>query len=556
MSPSPPGDKTLIIDEATLGANWPFELIAIVAGSAFTFFFGLGGLGFIGPDEPRYAEVAREMFASGDYISTRLCGCLWFEKPVLQYWLSAAGFHFFGVSEFAARVPSAAMALLAVVLVWVVLRHLGLRVMAGASSLVLGTSGIFIAYAHVTAQDMILTATMTASLLFAFLWTKSDGRARAAYWMGSFAFMGLAVLAKGLVGIVLVVGIFIVYLALTSQLASVRGRGLVIGGIVFLVAAGCWYIPVTLRHGWSFIEEFFIRHHFERYTTNEFGHPQPVYFFLLIAIAGAIPWSFFVIPAGARLAKLRAGGAGRDSLIVLAWIWVLLPLVFFSFSVSKLPGYILPISPALAIIIGAEVERVWRGDRGRLLRAAEWMTALAVLGIGAAFVIFARHESVSVSGWRTALLLLPMSIGVLSAVALSLGKRRALIAGSAVVVLSVILGAVILLFPILRDEVSLKPLAQEAAAALRPDEKITFYLKKEFAPVFYSEGRVLCEPRRGDAFYALHQDMLAEALQGKPSLLVITDSHWVDGLKTDPRFTVERIASQGEAVALRVSLKE
>jgi len=91
---------------------------------------------------------------------------------------------------------------------------------------------------------------------------------------------------------------------------------------------------------------------------------------------------------------------------------------------------------------------------------------------------------------------------------------------------------------------------------LRPGEKIGFYLKKEFAPVFYAEGRVLCETRRGGTFYALHQDMLADALESEASLIVITDSHWREGLEKDPRFTTEFIAAQGESLALRVVLKK
>ena len=556
MSPSTLDDKTQMIVEASPGAKQPlFELIAVIAASAFALTFGLGAFGFLGPDEPRYAEVAREMFASGDYISTRLCVCLWFEKPVLQYWLSAVGYHLFGVNEFAARLPSALSALLTVTLVGLVLRRVGYFRMSVAASLVLGTSGMFIAYAHVTAQDMILTAAMTASLLSAYLWTRSSGRTRAAYWILAFLFMGLAVLAKGLVGIVLVAGIFGAYLILTGQLSLLRWRDCLIGTTVFLAVAGAWYGPVTMRHGWPFIQEFFIRHHFERYTTNEFGHPQPFYFFLLIAIAGAVPWSFFLISAVARLFKLKPRNAGRDSLIVLAWIWTLLPLLFFSFSGSKLPGYILPISPAIAIIIGAEIERVWDGDRARVLKLAQLMTALCVLGIGVGLIIFARREAVSLGGPAGPLLFLPLMIAALSLVMLGAGKRRWFIAGSAAVVLSAILCTVVNLLPVLRDEVSLKPLSLEAAAALGPGEKIGFYLKKDFAAVFYSEGRVLCSPRRGETFYALHQDMLADALASEPSLIVITDSHWLAGLEGDSRFETEIIATQGESVALRVTLK-
>src|ERR1051325_456454 len=97
----------IIVEPARAAKHAPYSFIAIVGLSAVTFFFGLGRLALVGPDEPRYSEVAREMFATGDYIYPRLCGCLWFEKPVLLYWMSAASYHLFGVSEFAARLPSA-----------------------------------------------------------------------------------------------------------------------------------------------------------------------------------------------------------------------------------------------------------------------------------------------------------------------------------------------------------------------------------------------------------------------------------------------------------------
>ena len=492
------------------------------------------------------------MFVSGDYISTRLCGCLWFEKPALAYWMSAAGYHLFGVNEFAARVPTAATALATVALLYLAVSLNGSRTFALAATLVLATSGIFIAYARVATPDMILTAAITAALLAAFQATKSKLRARTVCWTLSFLFTGLAVLAKGLVGIVLVFAILGIYLSVAGQLKFLRWRECVLGLLVFLAVAGTWYLPVTMRHGWSFIQEFFIRHHFQRYTSNEFGHPQPIYFFFLVAAAGLTPWTFFLVPAIARLRSLKGS---RDSMLSLAWIWAVVPVLFFSFSESKLPGYILPVFPALAVIVGAEVERFWNGETNRTLWVA-WVTGLTLAAMGIGFLIFLHSESVNISGWRAPLGVLPLAMAVISLAALAANKNRPFIAGAGGVVLSLILGAVILLFPILRDEVTLKTLSLEAAAALKPGEKIGFYLKKEFAPVFYAEGRVLCEPRRGGTFYALHQNMLADALETEQSLIVITDSKWLEGIEKDPRLTTEFIAAQGESLALRVALRK
>jgi 4-amino-4-deoxy-L-arabinose transferase-like glycosyltransferase len=554
--PSAPDDKAKIIVEPQPAAKQrPYALAAILAASAFAFIFGLGRLGFLGPDEPRYAEVAREMFASGDYISTRLCGCLWFEKPVLLYWMSAISYRLLGVNELAARLPSAVAAIATVALLFYALRRLAPPRVAVCGSLVMATSGIFIAYARVAVPDMILTAAMTAALLTGFLATKTKKRARLIYTVLAFLFMGLGMLAKGLVGIVLVLAILGVYLLITRQMSSVRWRDCLIGLVVFAAVAGTWYIPVTVRHGWAFIEEFFIRHHFQRFTSNEFGHPQPVYFFLLVAIAGTAPWTFLLIPAVARLRSLRPRGDELDSLLTLAWLWVAVPLIFFSLSESKLPGYILPISPALAVILGVEVERFWSGDRARTLRIAIWATAVVLVGIGGVPVIYLHRESPSPSGWRMLIEGLPLAVALVSIVALAMNKRRGFITIAAAVVLALILASVVLLIPVLRDEVTLKTLSLEAAAALRPGEKIGFYLKKEFAPVFYAEGRVLCEPRRGGTFYALHQNMLADALEMEPSLIIITDSRWLEGLKGDPRFEIQPIASEGDSLALRVELK-
>jgi 4-amino-4-deoxy-L-arabinose transferase-like glycosyltransferase len=275
----------------------------------------------------------------------------------------------------------------------------------------------------------------------------------------------------------------------------------------------------------------------------------------VVGLAGAAPWMFFLIPAFTRLRSLKPRDNIRDSVMTLAWVWLAVPLVFFSVSESKLPGYILPIFPALAIIIGAEVERVWTGDRNRALRVALWVTAVVLIGMGAGFLVYLHRESVSLNGWQAVLAGLPLGLALVSVVALAAHKQRALIAGAAGVVLLLVLASVILLFPALRDEVSLKSLSIEAAAALRPGEKIGFYLKKEFAPVFYADGRVLCEPRRGTTFYALHQDMVADALASEPSLILITDSRWREGLENDPRFKTEFIAAQDDALALRVSLK-
>lgn len=544
-----------MIEEPSRAAKQrPYTLLVLIAFAIIIFSIGLGGLALVGPDEPRYAEVAREMFATGDYISPRLCGCLWFEKPVLLYWLSAASYHLFGVSEFAARFPSVVAAILTMLFVYYGLKRTVSERVACAASLAFVTSALVIAYARVATPDILLTAAMSIALLSGYLATTSSGRARTAHWTLCFAAMGVAVLAKGLVGIALVIAILAVYFAAMRQSQFIRWQEALIGIVVLLIIVGTWYVPVTLEHGWNFIEEFFIRHHFQRYTSNQFGHPQPFYFFLAIAIAGIAPWSFFLIPAASRLKSLKPRSDRLDALLLFAWIWVAVPLLFFSVSGSKLPGYILPVFPALAIIIGAEIERFTSGERSTLLNAAAWLTVLLIVIIGVGFPVYLSREQVNASGWHSIFFGLPLAVAAMAIAALIVKRRRAFVTSVAGVMLSLIIGAAILLLPKLSDELTLKSLSLEAAAALRPEERITFFIKKEFAPVFYAEGRVVCGGADSDILNALSEDILADALQNESSLIVITTSNWRKGLESDPRFATELLATQGDALAFRVSL--
>jgi 4-amino-4-deoxy-L-arabinose transferase-like glycosyltransferase len=531
-----------------------FDPIAIVAISVVTLLVGLGGLALIGPDEPRYAEVAREMFASGDYISTRLCGCLWFEKPALLYWCSAACYHLFGVGEFAARLPSAIAALVTVVGLYFWLREVTSHWIATASSIVLATSGLFIAYARVAAPDMLLTFSMTLSLAAVFQVSNGRQAAKLKYWVLFGLGLALAMLSKGLVGLAIVPIIAGSYALIRRDSKWITVRGLLWTVLVFVVVAGIWYVPVTVRYGSQFLIEFFGKHHFRRYVSNVYGHPQPFYFFFVVCILGITPWSLFLIPAAMRLKRLRPRLNQSDSLLLFAWLWLAVPLVFFSFSGSKLPGYILPVIPAVAIIAGTEIGEFCTGHRTPSISIAAWGTAALTVGLAAAFIVFASRESAP-SGWRILLTCSPIVFGLAAIASLLFKKGQAFSLSIAVSVASIVIGAVILTFGSLNKQISLKPLSLEIAGALRPNERICFFIKKEFAPVFYDEGRVVCGSGDMDVLNALREDILERALEGEQrrgsdSVIVITTENWRRGLENYPRFETHLIARQ-ESPALR-----
>jgi 4-amino-4-deoxy-L-arabinose transferase-like glycosyltransferase len=554
--PAPPAHEANSLDEPQATAKQSLYVpLALLAIALITFFFGLGRIALLGPDEPRYAEIAREMFATGDWISPRLCGCLWFEKPALIYWMSASGYRLFGVNEFAARLPVAIAATLTALLLYFVTKRVASQRMAFITSLVLVTCGMLVGYARVASPDMPLAATMTVALLAGFAATQASGRHRLIFWIGSFAAMGLAVLAKGLPGVALVVLIFVIYFIWMRRADFINWREVVIGTMAFLLIAAIWYAPVTARHGWEFIHEFFIRHHFQRFTSNEFGHPQRFYFFLLIALAGIAPWPAFLLPAIVHLKRLQPRRDRRDAFVAFAWVWAAVVILFFSFSGSKLPGYILPAFPALAIIVGDQLERFAAGSRDSLMQAAAWTTLLLIALIATGFAVYLYREGIAADGWCVIYYILPMVMALAAMATLIAKKRSAFIAGTTGVMVSVIACAVVVLTPKLSDELTLKQLSLEAAAALRPGERMAFFVLKEYAPVFYSEGRVVCGIGDTDVLNALSEDALADALRSESSFIVITTEKWRGGLERDTRFTTQLLARQRDALALRVSLK-
>ncbi|HKY04681.1 MAG TPA: hypothetical protein VJQ56_07325, partial [Blastocatellia bacterium] len=273
------------------------------------------------------------------------------------------------------------------------------------------------------------------------------------------------------------------------------------------------------------------------------------------AAAGVLPWSFFLIPAAARIRKLRPRDNRFDALITFAWIWVALPVTFFSFSESKLPGYILPVFPALGIIIGAEVDRAWAGEKSRALAVAVRLTGLVLLAIGAGFLLYVNGEGLDLKSWHVSYLVLPLAASIVGAVAVIKKRAAVMVVAACVVVASVVVVTTLTLFPRMSYEWSLKQLSLEAASALRPGELITFYVRKEFAPVFYAEGRVVCGVLNRSVLNALQPDKVATVLDRNPSVIVIATQFWLDDLARDGQFIIEPIAIQRDVLAARVRLK-
>jgi len=363
--------------------------LAIVA----FYFYGLGLLPLLGPDEPRYAQVAREMLLRGDLITPILGGHTWFEKPALLYWMMIAAFKAFGVSEWSARLGPALSGLLTIAAVWCVGREVertsstdGISGFGFWSALAAATSFGVIVFSRGASFDIVITMTTTWSLSFFLLHEVARvPRSKTIFLVGFYALVGLSLLAKGLVGIVIPFGVVTLYYLLRRELPPRRVWLSLIWGVpVALAVSSIWYGPVIYRHGWQFIDQFFIQHHFARYVSNKYHHAQPVYFYLLILAPLTLPWSAFLFDGIAAIRDWYL--QDLDSLSktrVFSLAWLLLPILFFSFSGSKLPGYILPVLPAASLIVGERLARLVSTSTRRNWPLQATGIICLILGVGA-----------------------------------------------------------------------------------------------------------------------------------------------------------------------------
>jgi 4-amino-4-deoxy-L-arabinose transferase-like glycosyltransferase len=403
-------------------------LLALVI--VFVYFFGLN-IPLLGPDEPRYAQVAREMFERGDWITPTLGGVRWLEKPALLYWLEIVAYKIFGVTELAARFGSALFGLGTIFSLWILGKQSAVSRPPSAAetkdegqrtkddfanwlALIAASSIGLLSFARGASFDIILTFPITASLVSFFIYDQSKKKSFAARRLPLIAFyffIGVALLAKGLIGIVFPLAIVGFYYLLSFKFPDKTFVfSLFWGTIVSLSIASLWYLPMYRAHGWTFIDEFFVQHHFQRYTSNKYLHPQPFWFFWLVLPLMTIPWLPFFLASIWNLIKdffqRRDAETPNENeklstldsrLSTFALAWLLVPLLFFSFSGSKLPGYILPALPAALILTADYVTRLVRKSTRRAI--ALQILAFLTFAFVFAFLEFfihtaARHETV------------------------------------------------------------------------------------------------------------------------------------------------------------------
>src|SRR5882724_5171238 len=326
----------------------------------FLFFYGMGQFGLIGADEPRYAQVAREMLERRDWITPTLGGHAWLEKPPLYYWQAMLAYSVLGVTDIAARVPSAIDATLLVIAAYLFFRRFRRGVEIDAALITASCAGV-IGFARAASMDMVLAATFSIGMLAWWAWRESGIRGYLAVY---YFCMALGMLAKGPVAPFLATAVIVVFAGMARELRLVSKTLWMPGVLLFCAVALPWYIAVQMRNP-QFFREFILQHNLARFSSDLYHHRQPFWYYLPVTALALAPWTVFVVPVFVQ--PLRAWWNERRSVStepdlnlqfgVFACCWLVVPIAFFSISQSKLPGYILPAIPAGAVLLADYLHR-------------------------------------------------------------------------------------------------------------------------------------------------------------------------------------------------------
>ena len=334
------------------------------------------------PDEGRYSEIPREMVATGDWVTPRLNAIKYFEKPPLQYWATATAYTVFGEHHWTARLWPALSGLLCVLLIYCAGRRLFGEVVGFYAALILAASPGFIIVAQINTLDMGLTLWMTATLLCLLLALNEPPGKNSPWMIAAWACAALAMLSKGLIGIVLPGMVFVTYMIWHRDwrlLTRLRwGWGL----LVFFAIAAPWFVLVQLANP-EFFDFFFIREHFSRFASKVHRRVGPWWYFVPILVASMLPWMLYLARSLVDGWRVSASGGAHFHPRRFLVLWAVLIFLFFSSSGSKLPSYIVPIFPALALLMACTLVHV-------KTKTLTW-NALALAAGAGAVMLYAPH---------------------------------------------------------------------------------------------------------------------------------------------------------------------
>jgi len=554
-----------------LAANRPLRLSIYAVLAAIIYLPGLGRPALWEPDEGRYAEIAREMVVSGDYVTPRDDFELYFEKPPLVYWAEAASIKLFGANEFAVRLPAALFSIGQIVITGALAEIVFGAASGLFSALVLALSPLFFGFARFATLDPALAFFLTAALAAFYLAAREDSFSQSSSrrWMLiSAAMLALGTLAKGPVALLLGGAIALIWLAVERRLRQIVEMPLVWCGLIYAVIVLPWFILMEARNP-GFLRFFFIHEHLERYVSSS-EHGWGPWFFIPMVVGGMWPWIFFVPPGWSAIRAddtlpNSAPASSRRSAASFLAVWFAVIFVFFSIPRSKLGTYILPALPPLAIVAGYGLASISNLDallRRRLLA----IVATANLVLAAALLVFfelARPPIIPALGFDGLLIAAVLAAGATAMYALG---RTATRIPHAIGALTLAMLATVPLAARVREDASSISTYRNLATAVQPYlagdctlasyrhyvQSLPFYTNhRETRVEYWGELSEVSPPTPGKSPYIVGSDARLRQIWSSGSCMVlVANARDLKGLEDSLKPGLVVIGCEGKKFAL------
>jgi 4-amino-4-deoxy-L-arabinose transferase-like glycosyltransferase len=503
-----------------------------------TIFFRLGSLPLIGADEPRYARIAQEMRQDHRLITPTLEFKPWLEKPPLYYWITIPFYSILGTTETAARLGPAVLGLISALAVFWLGAKLWSRLAGLMGASILLTAMGYVGFARGASTDMPMTACLTVALA---LLAAAAAEKDFAGWKVLLAYplLGMSVLAKGPVAVILAAGTLVLFWLFDERGGSMRRWHVVSGLIITSAVSLPWFWLAFRQNGFAFIATFLVNHNLARYATDIHHHEEPFYYYLPVVLGLFFPWSAWLLLLVPRsIADGIRNWRSWNPATLFLLCWIVFPLIFFSLSLSKLSGYILPILPPLALLLGVGSSQMVTGENlPRMQIPAAWLYLLSCTGVAVATPLILKR---SYGGaWQvglpiTAAVLVPALFGFY------FGKRGR---GSAAFTATLIQGLITILavahfaFPVLGEYHSTREVALQALAHDEDGKPIVTLFSFHHALHYYTGYRI------AEDFTDLGSLLRFSA--SHPRLLVVTGAEHVPQIEQLHAFTIKFLGAQG-----------
>jgi len=340
--------------------SWLRDLFYLGISLGIFYALWIGHHALFTPDEGRYSEVAREMVTTGDYITPRVNGVAFLDKPALYYWLQASAIHLFGLKEWALRFWPASIGILGTLVTYAAGRLLFNRRTGILSAIILATSPLYYGAAHYANLDLEVAALIGITLLFSLLALHTESsKNRSLFFIAAYIFCGLAALTKGLIGIAFPALIIFIWMLFLNRFVLLKKMHLVLGFIIFTATTLPWYYLVQKANP-EFLHFFFVTQQFSRFlTTQDFNNQAATWFYVPIVFGGFFPWSLFMIQAIIKSSKAIFKNRQQHTVELFLLLWFIIIFIFFSIPKSKTIGYIIPVFPALSLMVGHYLDAIW-----------------------------------------------------------------------------------------------------------------------------------------------------------------------------------------------------